>query len=191
MSTLTDDALLAGMAAGDRDAAIAFVRRFQRRVYGLALVVTSDATLADDIAQEAFLRAWRAAPTYDARRGAVTTWLLTITRNVGIDALRMRRSVPADPDTLVNLLPESAIGNPTEPNLTDGEIARVRAAMVRLPEPQRRAVSLAVISGLTAAEVAEAEGIPLGTAKTRIRAAMQRLRADLSGINVTVFEEQS
>jgi RNA polymerase sigma-70 factor (ECF subfamily) len=191
VSTLTDDALLAGMAAGDRDAAIAFVRRFQRRVYGLALVVTSDATLADDIAQEAFLRAWRAAPTYDARRGAVTTWLLTITRNVGIDALRMRRSVPADPDTLVNLLPESAIGNPTEPNLTDGEIARVRAAMVRLPEPQRRAVSLAVISGLTAAEVAEAEGIPLGTAKTRIRAAMQRLRADLSGINVTVFEEQS
>ena len=171
------------MAAGDRDAAVAFVRRFQRRVYGLALSVTSDGTLADDVAQEAFLRAWRAAPTFDARRGSVATWLLTITRNVAIDALRMRRSTPADPSTLVNLLPTSTIGVPGEPSLTRRDIEQIRAALVNLPEPQRRAVVLAVVSGLTAAEVGEAEGIPLGTAKTRIRAAMQRLRTELAGID--------
>jgi RNA polymerase sigma-70 factor (ECF subfamily) len=183
VSTLADDALLSGIAAGDRDAAVAFVRRFQRRVYGLALAVTSDAGSADDVSQEAFLRAWRAAPTFDARRGSVATWLLTITRNVAIDTLRMRRAMPADPATLVNLLPTSTIGIPGEPSLTGRDVEQIRAAVVALPEPQRRAIVLSAIAGLTAAEVAEAEGIPLGTAKTRIRAAMQRLRAELAGID--------
>ena len=180
MWAATDDALLAGMAAGDRDAAVAFVRRFQRRVYGLAFAVTNDATLADDIAQEAFVRAWKAAAVFDARRASVSTWLLTITRNLSIDALRMRRATPSDPEALANLLPISNIGIAEAPTLDVTEARRVRDAVAALPDTQRRAILLAVVGGRTAAEVAEAESIPLGTAKTRIRQAMIRMRESLS-----------
>jgi RNA polymerase sigma-70 factor (ECF subfamily) len=173
------------MGAGDRDAAVAFVRRFQRRVYGLALAVSNDAVLADDIAQEAFLRAWKAAAVFDARRASVSTWLLTITRNVAIDTLRMRRATPADPESLVSLLPASTNGLAEAPALDASESEQVRAAVAALPEPQRRAILLAVVGGRTAAEVAEEESIPLGTAKTRIRQAMIRLRAQLQGLSIT------
>ena len=101
---LADDALVAGLAVEDADAATAFVRRFQAKVFGMALSVTRDPTLADDVAQEAFLRAWRSASTYDGVRGSVSAWLLTITRNVAIDAVRARRSTPADDDELDRLL---------------------------------------------------------------------------------------
>src|SRR3954454_15413703 len=85
MDRLSDEALLAGLASGDPDDAAAFVRRFQRRVYGLACTILHDDDLADDAAQEAFLRAWRHAVGYDPRRGRVAAWLLTIARNVAID----------------------------------------------------------------------------------------------------------
>ncbi len=101
---LADDALVAGLAIEDPDAATAFVRRFQAKVYGMALSVTHDPALANDVAQEAFLRAWRAAATYDAMRGSVSAWLLTIARNAAIDAVRARRSVPADDQELDRLL---------------------------------------------------------------------------------------
>ena len=83
-----DAALLAGHALGDPSAATAFVRRFQGSVLGLALSVTREHTLAEDVAQEAFIRAWKAAATYDAGRGSVSTWVLRITRNDAIDAVR-------------------------------------------------------------------------------------------------------
>ena len=70
---------------------------------GLARAIVCDPALAEDVAQEAFLRAWRHAPAYDARKGTVTTWLLTITRNLAVDAVRMRRSQPVDPDVLSSL----------------------------------------------------------------------------------------
>ncbi|MEI2706807.1 MAG: sigma-70 family RNA polymerase sigma factor [Ilumatobacteraceae bacterium] len=93
---LSDDALVAGMAVLDGEAAAAFVRRFQRRVYGLALHMVGDRSLAEDVAQTAFLRAWRAASTYDVRRGTVVSWVLTIARNASIDAIRARRIQPVD-----------------------------------------------------------------------------------------------
>jgi len=96
----SDEALLAGLANGDREAAAAFVRRFQKRVYGLALGIVGDAGTAEDVAQEAFTRAWRRADGYDARRGRVLTWLLTITRSTAIDVVRLRRAQPMDPELL-------------------------------------------------------------------------------------------
>src|SRR5919108_5315420 len=98
MEGLSDEALLAGLASGDPDDAAAFVRRFQSRVYGLALTMLRDPQLADDVAQEAFERAWKHGATYDARRGRVSSWLLTITRNLAIDPARMRLVTPTDPD---------------------------------------------------------------------------------------------
>src|SRR6204780_4563896 len=94
----TDEALLAGRGVGDQAAAVVFGRRYQRRVFGLAYSMTSDASVAEEVAQEALIRVWRHAPVFDHRRGSVTSWVLTITRNLTIDALRMRRATPTDPD---------------------------------------------------------------------------------------------
>src|SRR5580658_10599849 len=95
---LGDEGLLAGVAHGDDAAMAAFVRRYQKRVFGLAYSMLGDTGAAEEVAQEAFVRVWRHAPVFDARRGSVTTWVLTIARNLSIDALRLRRAVPTDPD---------------------------------------------------------------------------------------------
>jgi len=179
---LADDALVAGLAVEDADAATAFVRRFQPKVFGLALAVTRDAALADDVAQEAFLRAWRAASTYDGVRGSVAAWLLTITRNVAIDALRARRSTPTDDDQLDRLLQSTFGGDGHADGTGDEAAGRVEAARAvghlrGLPPEQARAVVLAVYGCCTAEEISRREDIPLGTAKTRIRTGMRRLRA--------------
>lgn len=176
----SDEALLAGMAVGDEEAAIAFVRRYQRRVFGLAIGIVGDPVLAEDVAQEALLRVWRHAPVYDARRGGVTTWVLTITRNLAIDALRLRRAVPTDPDDLVSLAAASTGRDPEAAAVTGDAVARVRVALATLPPPQRRALVMAALYGRTAAEVSEAEAIPLGTAKTRIRGGLMKLRAAMA-----------
>lgn len=174
--TSSDDTLLAGMAAGDADAAAAFVRRFQRPVYGLAVTMLQDRAAAEDLAQEVFVRAWRNAAGYDVRRGSVLSWLLGITRNAAIDVLRLKRAEPVDPETLaVRLQADSGA-----PGAADHEErARVRDALAALAPEQRRAVFLATYLGRTAKEISAVEHIPLGTAKTRIRSAMARLRGTL------------
>jgi RNA polymerase sigma factor (sigma-70 family) len=176
----SDEGLLAGVAAGDRDAAVAFVRRYQRRMYGLALTIVGEPALAEDLAQEAFVRVWRHAANYDSRRGSVATWVLTITRNLCIDALRLRRADPVDPAALSALPLADQRMSPDDAASLGDEVARLRLAIGRLPADQQRALVLAVIGGRTAKEISEAEQIPLGTAKTRIRSAMHRLRADLT-----------
>jgi RNA polymerase sigma-70 factor (ECF subfamily) len=179
MWSVSDDALVAGLAAGDRDAASAFVRRFQRRVFGLARTIVNDDRAAEDIAQEAFLRAWRHADAYDPRRGSVVGWLLTITRNLAIDAVRVRRPTTFDPTVLVGLDHESQERGPDDLASLGDDTQRLRAALARLPEEQCRAIVLAGVLGYTAREIGEIEDIPLGTAKTRIRTALQRLRLAL------------
>lgn len=174
---VSDDTLLAGLATGDADSAAAFIRRFQRRVYGLAVTIVGEPAGAEDIAQEAFVRAWRHAAAYDARRGSVATWLLTITRNVALDGLRARRVDVIDPEVLVAVpsrdpLPEERAG-------TTDEVGRALYEVRQLPAEQRRALLLATFLGWSAREIAEADGIPLGTAKTRIRAGMSKLRVSL------------
>ena len=172
-----DAALVAGLAVDDPPAATAFVRRFQGQVFGLALAVTRDSSLAEDVTQEAFVRAWRAATTYDSRRGSVVTWILTITRNAAIDAVRSRRSTPTDQEQLDQLLHDTMTApDPAEAALRRLERDHAVHRLTAIPREQARAVVLAVIGGCTAAEVSQREGIPLGTAKTRIRSGLRRLR---------------
>jgi RNA polymerase sigma factor (sigma-70 family) len=171
----SDEALLAGLAAGDRESAAAFVRRFQRRAYGLARTILGDPHAAEDAAQEAFVRAWRYAGSYDARRGKVLTWFLTIVRNVAVDQARLKGAETADPDLLASRLQLEARAAADDYAPID-ERSRLRAALAVLPPEQRRAVVLAAYFGRTAREVAKLEGVPLGTAKTRIRTGMLALR---------------
>jgi RNA polymerase sigma factor (sigma-70 family) len=176
----SDEALLAGLAAGQTDAAAAFVRRYQARVYGLVITIVRDPGTAEDVAQETFVRAWRNAGTYDPRRGRVATWLLTIARNLAIDVIRVKRAEPLDPDLVAGKLQQAGVvGSPADPGAAPDERERVRAAIAQLQPEQRRALFLAAYLGRTAREIAELEGVPLGTAKTRIRAAMLKLRDSL------------
>ncbi len=171
---VSDEALLAGMASGDADATAMFVRRHQARVYGLALTVVGTAADAEEVAQEAFVRAWKHAGSFDPRRGRASTWLLAITRNVAIDVLRVRRDLPVDPYAMAELL---VAGTDDSDRRADSD--RISAALRSIPREQAIAVVLAAYFGLTAQEVSEHQHIPLGTAKTRIRTGLARLRSTL------------
>ena len=174
---LSDEGLLAGMALGEQAAAVTFVRRYQRRLFGLAYSMTGDAGVAEDVAQEAMIRVRKHAPVFDPRRGSVASWVLTITRNLAIDALRLRRAVPTDPDDFAAAALRSNEHNPEDAVRRNDVRDLVRSGLETLPPEQRRAVVLAAVYGRTALEISESEGIPLGTAKTRIRTALIRLRA--------------
>jgi RNA polymerase sigma factor (sigma-70 family) len=172
---LPDETLLAGLRSGDEEITVAFVRRFQAKVFGIALAVLGDTAAAEDVAQQAFERAWKHAHTYDALRGSVGTWLAAITRNLAIDVSRVRRPVPVDTSELLTRVIGS--GDSTEQAALAAESAGdLRKALRVLPEAQARAVVLAAIGGLSASQIAQSESIPLGTAKTRIRGGLHRLR---------------
>ena len=174
----SDEALLSGMAHGDGRAGLVFVRRYQHRLFGLAIGIVGDAGLAEEVTQEAFIRIYRHAEVFDARRASVTAWAFTITRNLAIDVLRVRRDLPTDPQDRVfrelmtdDRIPEAVVAADT--------LGRVRLALADLPIEQRRAVLLAAMYGWSAAEMARADAIPVGTAKGRIRLGMAKLRGAL------------
>ncbi|HEY4332907.1 MAG TPA: RNA polymerase sigma factor [Ilumatobacteraceae bacterium] len=180
---LDDGALLAAMALGDHRAGTVFVRRHQRAVFGLAVTMCHDARLAEDLAQQTFERVWRHCGSYDARRASVRVWLLTITRRLCIDVFRTTRSTPIDPVDLGLMLPPSP-SSVEDSALDTVEVQRLRSSISALPAEQQRALMLASLGGHTTAEIAQIENIPLGTAKTRLRAALLRVRADVTPAGV-------
>jgi RNA polymerase sigma factor (sigma-70 family) len=176
----SDESLLAGFATGDPRTAAAFVRRFQSRVYGLALTIVRQPAIAEEVAQETFARVYRHAGNYDARKGRVSTWLLSIARNLAIDVTRMRRLDPVDPEVLAaELSINSQSPGIDEMAVQPDERDRLRAAIGELPKEQRNALVQAAYMGRTAREISALDGVPLGTVKTRIRTAMLKLRSQL------------
>ncbi len=173
-----DEALFAGIAARDERAMEALNGRFGAAMLAVARRVTRHERIAEEAVQEALLAVWRDPHRYDPQRGTIEPWLLTLTRYKAIDAVRRESVVQrhaADVDLALRPAPDDV----------DDEVwrhlrrARVREAMAALSADQRTAVELAFFAGLTHVEVADRLGIPLGTAKTRIRSALLRLRAIL------------
>jgi RNA polymerase sigma factor (sigma-70 family) len=178
----SDEALIAGLATGDPDIARVFVQRFQSRVYGLALAITHDRAAAEEVAQDAYVRAWRYAASYDPRRGSVSTWLLRITRNVALDHVRARerrrdRVVDDPTDTLAELAGEMDVASPL------GDLDVVTEGLRSLPDDQSATLMASAYYGLTAREISEAWDVPLGTVKTRLRLALAKLRARFAGVS--------
>lgn len=176
----SDEALLAGYATGDPRTAAAFVRRFQGRVYGLALTIVRQPALAEEVAQETFTRVYRHAGNYDARKGRVSTWLLSIARNLAIDVTRLKRLDPVDPEVIeAEVTIDFQAPGADEGGLQPDERDQLRSAIGDLPDDQRRAIVLAAYLGRTAREISDLDKVPLGTVKTRIRTAMLKLRSEL------------
>lgn len=172
---LSDETLLAGMADGDQGAASAFVRRYQARVFGLALTIVGAPAVAEEVSQEVFLKAWRNASGYDPRRGRVSTWLLTITHHAAVDAVRYRHEDPMDPDQLMAVLTRRDDVHDDDPDTS----LTLRHALAGLPPEQRGPILMMVFQGLTAREIAVRDDVPLGTVKTRVRRGLLRLRSRL------------
>ncbi|MGA7417250.1 MAG: sigma-70 family RNA polymerase sigma factor [Acidimicrobiales bacterium] len=173
----SDEVLLASLGRGDLGAGRAFVRRFQRRVYGLAKTMVGDPTEAEDIAQEALSRALRHPSSYDSRRGSVATWILTMTRNLALDTLRRKSTVPVDPRAMM-FFDQPAHGPvPEELATIADQTNQVRTALSELPAEQRRVLVLAALYGWTVQEISQAEAVPVSTAKSRLRLGLIKLRA--------------
>ncbi len=180
MSSPPDDAaLIRRVAQGDRQAFLQLYDRYASRVYGLALHILRDAMAAEEVTQDAFLKLWENAATFDLRRGSMATWLLTITRRTAIDRLRYeaRRPPLADPppEGPEWPLPQAEAGTVSE----EARWMTVRFALADLPLEQRQAITLAFYYGLSHRQIAEHLGLPLGTVKTRIRLGMEKLRRAL------------
>ena len=181
VSTVEDDdrQVLARIANGELNALEALYDRYRTMAYSIALRVTGDASLAEDVLQEAFLGAWRHAGRYAEGRGSVKTWLLAIVHHRAVDAVRRRRPT--------NALPEIEDVTPAALTVPDlwGEVSAgldagpVRAALDVLPEAQREAIELAYFGGLTQQEIATRTGAPLGTVKGRMRLALLAMRRHL------------
>jgi RNA polymerase sigma-70 factor (ECF subfamily) len=171
----SDGELIQAAATGDRSAFEDLYRRYARPVFGLALRKLGDRGRAEDAVQETFASIWRSAGSYKPERGPGAPWLYAVARNAIVDRARARTEVPAE-------IPEQADGEagPSE-RTEEGWVAwRVHRALEELPEREREVIALAYWSGLSQSEVAEFLGIPLGTVKTRTRAALARL-ADVLG----------
>lgn len=175
---ISDEALLSGFATGDPDLAAAFIRRFQPTVYGVALAMLREPLAAEEAAQETFFRAWRHASQFDPRRGTLVAWLAAIARNASIDQLRLRRSIPEDAERIGLLAERAGRAFSRDTETVSEQVRLVRDALAEIPLDQRRALFLASFLGYSAKQISQSEGIPLGTAKTRIRAALIKL-ADL------------
>jgi RNA polymerase sigma factor (sigma-70 family) len=142
---ISEHTLLRGFAAGDADFGEVFVRRFQGRVYGVAVHLLGDQGLAEEVAQETFVRAWKHAAAYDPERGSVAAWLGRTSRNLAIDVLRRRRPRALDPDLIATLIPATTATSVEDAAVTSDLAAKVRAAVARLPAKQARALWLAVL----------------------------------------------
>jgi RNA polymerase sigma-70 factor (ECF subfamily) len=160
----------------ESSAADELYRRFAPRVFGLGMVMLGNAAQAEDLVQDTFVKVWRKADAYESARGSLDTWVLLIARSLAIDLLRRRvleARIMAEQER-----PSEASDEPGPDRLAETMdlTERARRAMQRLSPQQRAALELAYFGGKTSNEVAELEGIPVGTAKTRIRTALIRLR---------------
>lgn len=178
-ATVSDDAdraVLVRLANGELDALEELYDRYKTMAYSIAFRITNDATVAEDVVQDAFLGAWRNAARYVEGRGSVKTWLLAIVHHRAIDAVRRRRPTTDLPDA--DLPPPEALRLPDvwADVAATLDADTVQGALATLSDVQREAIELAYFGGLTQQEIAERTATPLGTVKSRMRLGLLAMR---------------
>lgn len=162
-----------GLLAGDDDAIRALYARFGRPVFTMGLRMLGSREAAEELTQDVFVTAWRKGGRFDPARGRLSTWLMTIAHNLAVDRLRRETGVSRPTLVLVDEVPDA-------PGVDEVAVVAERDAAVRalasLSQAERRLLARSYFRGLTAREIAEADGIPLGTVKTRLRAALIKVR---------------
>lgn len=178
---LFDDLLERVAQGGDQDAFAELFRSYAPRLKSYMMRQGADPNTAEELVQETLLAVWRKATLYTGEKGSPTTWIFTIARNLRID--RLRREVPWQ------ALPEGHDETPSDEIAPDEAVnlderrARVRRAMAELPPEQHEVITLAFVDGLSHNEIAERLGLPLGTVKSRMRLAYQKMRGTVEDLN--------
>jgi len=170
-----DLSLIQRVAHGDQQAFLALYDRYASRVHALTLHILNDPMLAEEATQDTFLKLWSRARLFLAERGSLIVWLLTIARRTALDRLRMEGRRPLlsdsnDPDTLWSMIPDGSQSS------DEARWQSLYFIVHDLPEEQRQVIELAYYQGMSQSEISEELGWPLGTVKTRMRAAMESLR---------------
>ncbi|MBF8290378.1 MAG: sigK [Chloroflexi bacterium] len=183
-ASLVDDAdrrVLADLGAGRLEALEELYDRYRAMAFAIALRITADGALAEDVVQDAFLGVWRHADRYVEGRGSVRTWLLSIVHHRAIDAVRRRRPAVELPDPDLPSPPQLVAADvwPEVAGRLDAVV--VRTALATLSPVQREAIELAYFGGLSQTEIAERTGTPLGTVKSRMRLGLLAMRRHLTG----------
>jgi RNA polymerase sigma-70 factor (ECF subfamily) len=170
-----DADLLSAIAGGEHPALLALYDRYSGISYGLAYRILQERGAAEEAVQDAYLRVWHRAATFDPTRGCVRPWLLTIVHHCAIDLVRRRGGMPRADVSFDEMIDQHAASDTWAEVSQRDDQARVRAAVASLPHAQRRAIELAFFADLTHREIAEREDVPLGTVKGRMRLGLQRL----------------
>ena len=168
-----EEQLVEGLLAGDQDAIRALYSRFGRPIYSMGYRILGNTEAAEELTQDVFVTAWRKAARFDPARGRLSTWLMTIAHNLAVDRLRRETGVRRPTLVLVDEVPETA-GEAEEDVLLERDAAL--RALESLSDAERRLLGRAYFRGLTAREISEADGVPLGTVKTRLRSALIKVR---------------
>ncbi len=173
-----DEQLAAALRRREPSAMEVLFERLSRQAFGLAYRILGDSAAAEDAVQEAFLTVWRQADRIDIRRGRLSSFVLTLVHNKSIDAIRARKGIRPGSSPDLSLIEVEG------PDVVDRVFQRmgaqeIRQALAGLPDDQRRAVEMAYFEGMTHVDISEALGLPLGTVKSRLRLALDKLRVAL------------
>ena len=177
---LADADLITLVEDDDPEAFAALYERHGRAAYYLAYRIAGERQAAEDLVQEAFLEAWRAAGSYRTEKGSVKTWVLSIVRNRGIDLLRSSASRRRIQHRAQAAALTSQPGGAFAETWHDPQRERIREALSHLPPEQLEVLELAYFSGYTHAEIAELLSLPLGTVKGRVRLSLKKVKERLS-----------
>jgi RNA polymerase sigma-70 factor (ECF subfamily) len=162
-----------GLLVGDDAAVRALYARFGKPIYSLGMRLLGTREAAEELTQDVFVTAWRKAARFDPVRGRLSTWLMTIAHNMAIDRLRRDSGLSRPTLVLVDEVPD-APGIDEEMVVVERDAAM--RALAALTDAERRLLTRAYFRGLTAREISEADGVPLGTVKTRLRTALIKVR---------------
>jgi RNA polymerase sigma-70 factor (ECF subfamily) len=176
-ATLAD--LLRRSARGDEAAFAALYDATSRRLFGLVLRIVRDHAMSEEVTQEVYLDVWRHSARFDAQRGSAISWLMTIAHRTAVDRVRASEASRRRDDAHATTHQDVEFDTTAESAQASLEAQRVRRALTTLTDAQRSAVELAYLGGYTHTEVARLLDLPLGTAKTRIRDGLIRLRDTL------------